>query len=218
MKFTKCFLLIALPIFVSPAQGEEGTNSIPKKFNISRERSKEERIQFFINVGQSYATEEDIKSAIEAYERVFAIEPDHLETKARIAHLYTTDKQYRKAEAAFLALLKEYPDNFTFWNNLAWLYATSEDPSFRNGEKAIKFAHEALTLAPKDHHVWSTLAEAYYLLEEYEKSHRAILHMASLPVRRGADISDQSIIKYREQILKCKRAMDTAKSMKKDED
>lgn len=211
--FVKYIPLLALPISMGFAQGDGATNSARSSLQISGERSQEERIQFLLDVAQSYSSEEDILSAIGAYERILAIDPAHVQARYVAGHLYITTKDYKKAEAVFLALIEEFPEDFKLWNNMAWLCATAEDPSIRDGKKAIKYAHEAMTLAPNDYHVWSTLSEAYYVSGEYEKAHRAILHMASLAIRYGTDVTEESVKEYNQQILKCKRAMDTAKSM-----
>jgi len=146
--------------------------------------------------------------------RILKIEPDHAQVRYLVSHIYIQSKQYRKAETLLLALTAERPNDFTLMNNLAWVYATAEDPSIRNGDKAIKFAQEAMLLAPNDHHVWSTLSEAYYMSGEYEKAYRAIEHMARLATRYGTGITEESVKDYNEQIRKCKRAMDTADAMK----
>ncbi len=93
------------------------------------------------------------------------------------------------------------------------MYATAEDLSVRDGQKAIRLSHEAMVLAPTDHHVWSTLAEAHYVSGDYEKALRAVTHMASLATRFGKNITEQSVKDYNEQIRKCKRALDTAEAM-----
>jgi tetratricopeptide (TPR) repeat protein len=210
--------LLALPISMGLAQGGDTTNSIPSSLKISGERSQEERIQFLLDVAQSYSNEEDIASAIGSYERILAIDPTHVQARYVVGHLYISIKEYKKAETVFLALIEEFPEDFKLWNNMAWLCATAEDPSIRDGNKAIKFAHEAMTLAPNDYHVWSTLSEAYYVSGDYEKAHRAILQMARLAVRYGTDVTEESVKEYNQQILKCKRAMDTAKSMETKEE
>jgi tetratricopeptide (TPR) repeat protein len=196
------------------AQESEETEALPAlNLQITEDRTEAERIQFLLDVAQAYVSEQDFPSAIDAYERVIEIDPAHVQARYIVGHIYINAKQYQKAEAMLLALTEENPEDFKLWNNLAWLYATAEDPSLRNGKKALKYAHEAMTLAPNDYHVWSTLSEAYYVSGEYEKSYRAITHMASLASRYATDITEQSVNEYNEQIRKCKRAMDTAKSM-----
>ena len=78
------------------------------------------------------------------------------------------------------ALVEDYPEDYQTLNNLAWVYATSKDSAHRDAEKAIDLAQQALVLAPYDHHVWSTLSEAYYVAGEYEKANRSILHLLPL--------------------------------------
>jgi tetratricopeptide (TPR) repeat protein len=215
MKMTYKYLLLTLmPLSFVYAQDNAETNSLPSSnFKITADRTEDERIQLLLDVAQAYITEEDFLSAINAYERVLTIDPKHAQARYVIGHIYINAKQYKKAEAILLSLTEENPEDFKLWNNLAWLYATAEDPSFRNGKKAVKYAHEAMTLAPLDYHVWSTLSEAYYISGEYEKSYRAITHMASLAARYGTDITEESVNEYNEQIRKCKRAMDTAEAM-----
>lgn len=174
-------------------------------------RTDEERIEFLLNVADVYFKENDFDSAVNAYERILEIDPKHKQARYIVAHVYINAKQYKKAEELLLELMAEDPEDFKLLNNLAWLYATAEDPKFRNGKKAIKLAQEAMTLAPNDHHVWSTLSEAYYVSGEYEKAHRAIVHMASLAMRYGRDVTKEQVDEYNEQIRKCKRAWDAEK-------
>jgi tetratricopeptide (TPR) repeat protein len=170
-----------------------------------------------MEVAQAYVNEKDFASAIGAYERILAIDPANPQARYIVAHIYISAKLYGKADRMLNALAKESPDDFKLWNNLAWLYATAEDPAFRDGAKAVALAHEAMTLAPTDYHVWSTLSEAYYVSGEYEKAYRAITHMASLAARFASDVTEESVNEYNEQIRKCKRALDTSKVLKGEE-
>lgn len=174
-------------------------------------QTDEERIQFLLNVAQVYFQEDDFDSAITAYQRILEIDPQHQQARYVIGHVYISAKQYIKAEKQLNELVKDFPEDFQLLNNLAWLYATAEDPSIRNGEKAIELAQEAMAIEPNDHHVWSTLAEAYYVTGDYEKAHRAITHMASLASRYGKNVTKEQVESYNEQIRKCKRAWDTQK-------
>ena len=176
-------------------------------------RTDEERVEFLHRVAETYFREKDLSSAISAYERILEIDPKNKQARYVVAHVYISAHEYDKAEQLLASLIEEFPDEFDLKNNLAWLYATAEDPAFRNGEKAIQIAQEAMVLAPNDHHVWSTLAEAYYINGEYEKAYRAINHMAQLAARYGKGLSKESVDAYNEQIRKCKRALDTQKML-----
>jgi tetratricopeptide (TPR) repeat protein len=183
------------------------------------DRTEEERIQFLLKVASAYFAEDDFESAIGAYERILEIDPKHQESRYIVGHVYINAKQYAKAEKILTQLVVEFPEDFKLKNNLAWLYATAEDPAFRDGEKALKYAQEAMVLAPTDHHVWSTLSEAHYVNGEYEMAYRDITHMASLAARFGQNMTKESVESYNEQIRKCKRAWETQKMIEgKDEE
>ena len=198
-------------------EGESPNNAPSSSLGLSSVRSQQERIEFFLQVASAYTGEQDIMAAIDAYERILRIDPTHQQARYIVAHLYISNKQYQKADANLKSLIIEQPNDFQLLNNIAWLYATAEDPSIRNGKLAIKYAQEALTLAPTDYHVWSTLSEAYYVSGDYEKALRAVTQMASIATRFGTDITEESVKKYNKQIQKCKRAVDTADVMNDDE-
>ncbi|MCF7849288.1 MAG: hypothetical protein K9M45_10580, partial [Kiritimatiellales bacterium] len=77
----------------------------------------------------------------------------------------------------------------------------------------VTFAQEALLLAPNDYHVWSTLAEAYYVSGEYKKAYRAIQQMASLAATYGKNLGQHEVEEYNSQIRKCRRAVETMKTI-----
>lgn len=209
--------LFAFAVSTGTAQVESATNSIPSSLQITGERSDEDRLQFLLEVAKSYAAEKDLESALGAYERILEIDEAHIEARFVASHLYIESKQYKQAESMILELIEEFPENFQLWNNAAWLYATADDPSIRDGKKAVRYAQEALTIAPNDYHIWSTLSEAYYVNGDYEKAHRAILQMVRLAIRYGSNVTEDQVKEYNEQILKCKRAIDAAAAMKGEE-
>lgn len=178
----------------------------------------EERIQFLLDVGSAYLAENDPASAITAYERILEIAPMHAEARFLSSTVYIAAKQYEKAESMLKSLMEEYPDDFQSKNNLAWLYATAEDPAFRDGQKAIELAQEAMILAPTIHNVWSTLAEAYYSTGQYGKAYRAMTHMSSLSNTRQLNISQEMAAGYMEQMRKYQRSLETEKALKPDEE
>lgn len=225
---SKSLLICLFPLSAALAQEESAssntstnntsTNTAPtSSLGLSADRTQRERTDFLLNVAQAYMNEKDYSAAVSAYERILEIDPLHQQSKFIVAHIYISAKQYRKAETLLIELTKKYPEDFKHWNNLAWLYATAEDPSIRNGKKAVRFAHEAMTLAPNDYHIWSTLSEAHYISGDYEKAYRAIIHMTLLASRYATDITEESVKEYKEQINKCKRSMDAAKALEENE-
>lgn len=213
-------LSIALIASAAVAQQETNaplTESQPSSLTVTG-RTDEERIKFLLEVASVYTKEKDYASAINAYERILEIDPMNKEARYISGHVYINAKQYAEAEQTMLLLIEENPDDFQLKNNLAWLYATAEDPAFRDGQKAIDLAQQAMILAPNDHHVWSTLSEAYYTTGQYDKAYRAIKHMANLASRYGQNITKDMVESYNEQIRKCKRALDAEEVLKGDEE
>ena len=63
------------------------------------------------------------------------------------------------------------PDFAEAQNNLAWLYATSDDPKVRNPPAALAHAKLAVELTHwKQAYVIDTLAEALYVNQQYDEA------------------------------------------------
>lgn len=214
------FFIVAFSAISAVAQ--QATNPPPAEMQIqefhAEDQTEEERVQFLLDLGSAYLAENDPASAITAYERILEIDPMHAETRFLSSTVYIAAKQYAKAERMLKSLMEEYPDDFQTKNNLAWLYATAEDPAFRDGEKAIELAQEAMIIAPNIHNVWSTLAEAYYCTGQYGKAYRAMNHMSSLVKTYNVNISQETAGSYFQQIRKYERSLETEKALKGDEE
>lgn len=215
-------LYIALPLtaflLVGMTQAQE-TQTVSQASSLTLDnRTDTERIDFLLNVANVYFEDNDYKSAVSAYERILEIDPEHKQARYIIAHVYISAKQYEKAEALLLKLIEDEPEDFKLKNNIAWLYATAEDPNIRNGQKAVRYAQEAMVIAPNDHHVWSTLSEAHYINGDYKKAYDAITTMAKIASRYGQGVTKEQVESYNEQIRKCKRAWDTQKMLEGEED
>lgn len=218
MKSIRLFLLTFFCMTLSAGAQETAPASSLGSGLIVNDRTDEERIRFLLEVAQVYFQEKDFESSMNAYERVLEIDPDNPEANYIVAHVYISAKAYAKAEALLLKLIELDPEDFTLKNNLAWLYATAEDPKYRNGKKAVRYAQEAMVIAPNDHHIWSTLSEAHYINGDYEKAYNAITTMAKLAAKYGKGVSKEQVESYNEQIRKCKRAWDTQKMLEGEEE
>ena len=62
----------------------------------------------------------------------------------------------------------------------------------------------ALLSQPGSYHVWSTLAEGYYVSGEYEKAFRASEQALRLGSEKKA--TQENLMAYKEQLRKCMRA------------
>ena len=121
--------------------------------------------------------------------------------------LIQTNK-YREALAILEAMVKEYPNDYVLKNNIAWVYATARDLSIRNGPRAIQLAQDALLLSPLDCHVWSTLAEAYFISGRYDKALRDAEQALRLGRETNADA--KLIEQYQIQVERCRKAAESS--------
>ena len=122
------------------------------------------------------------------------------------AALIQTDK-YKEALAILEQMAKESPKNYVLKNNIAWVYATACDLSMRNGPRAIQLAQEALLLNTLDCHVWSTLAEAYFISGRYDKALRNAEH--ALQLGRDTNADPKLLEEYQRQMERCRKAAES---------
>jgi tetratricopeptide (TPR) repeat protein len=95
-------------------------------------------------------------------------------------------------------------------NNLAWIYAAGGE--MKNGELALRYAREALLTSPVNPNVWNTLAEAYYILGQYEPALRAS-ELALDLFRMQQGVTEEQAQGFVQQYQKIQRARDSAKML-----
>jgi tetratricopeptide (TPR) repeat protein len=95
--------------------------------------------------------------------------PDQGERYRMLGDLYYSNDDIEGAAEAYEKALDLDPDNPRALNNLAWLYATSEQERIRNPKRALVLAQRAVNLKTAAH-ILDTLAESYYVNDEFEKA------------------------------------------------
>jgi protein O-mannosyl-transferase len=81
--------------------------------------------------------------AIAHYKKVLELRPDSADAHANLGSTFLAKGRARDAIAAYRNALRISPDNVPAQSNLAWLLATSSDPSLRNGSEAVFLAEQA---------------------------------------------------------------------------
>src|SRR5439155_3738857 len=81
--------------------------------------------------------------AIAHYKKVLELRPDSADAHANLGSAFLAKGRVRDAIAAYRNALRISPENVTAQSNLAWLLATSSDPSLRNGSEALLLAEQA---------------------------------------------------------------------------
>ena len=121
--------------------------------------------------------------------------------------LIQSDK-YKEALEILEKLLKETPKDYVLMNNIAWVYATARDIKTRNGARAVALAQDALLINPIDCHVWSTLAEAYFISGRYDKALRNAEQ--ALRLSRETNMDAKLIEQYQLQVERSRRAAESS--------
>jgi membrane associated rhomboid family serine protease/tetratricopeptide (TPR) repeat protein len=90
---------------------------------------------------------------------------------ALLADLYAKQKLYANAIKSYQQALSLEPDLAEAHNNLAWLYATCDDPKFRDPKAALDHAQRAVDLSEwKEGNFIDTLAEAHFANGDYQQA------------------------------------------------
>lgn len=119
--------------------------------------------------GGSFSSDSDLSLLQKISERRIESDPGNPALHFLLGNIYFEKKDYGRAESSYLAALRLLPDNAEALNNLAWLYATAEDPSWRSASKALLFARKAAKLDPKPH-ILDTLAESYFINGDFQNA------------------------------------------------
>ncbi len=163
-----------------------------------------EQIQRALRAGNTALIEDELDRARRFFEAVLRAEPQNREARFAMSTLHIKAGDYPSAIDLLEELAEEFPRDYAVLNNLAWLYATAEETRFRDGDRAVALAQEALLSAPNDYHVWSTLARGHFVAGNYDRSLRAARQALQLSQRQGADV--QRVQEYREQVNRSQRA------------
>jgi predicted Zn-dependent protease len=144
------------------------------------------------------------QDALPVFAELVALQPADKASRIGYGSALIQTKRHEEAEKVLGELLDEFPAEYTVLNNLAWMYATATDPRFRNGKRAGELAQRALLIAPADYHIWSTMAEAYYIQGEYSRAERFAREALTLATRMAAP--ESLCLEYRQQLDRCRRA------------
>jgi membrane associated rhomboid family serine protease/Tfp pilus assembly protein PilF len=131
-----------------------------------------------LGLGLAYELKGDPGKAQQIFEAVLGKNPQTARGKgllasnqAALADLYAQQKLYGEAISKYQEALRLDPNQAGAHNNLAWLYATCDDPKFRDPHAALEHAQQAVDLTQwKDGNAIDTLAEAHYVNGEFQKA------------------------------------------------
>jgi protein O-mannosyl-transferase len=107
---------------------------------------KPDYVEAYFNLGNALTKKGDVDDAIYNYRKALQIDPDFFKSYYNIAKILYGEGKIAEAIDNFqraLTINKETPQTLF---NLSWIYATSENKSYRNGKKAVKLAEKLCRL------------------------------------------------------------------------
>jgi membrane associated rhomboid family serine protease/tetratricopeptide (TPR) repeat protein len=116
-----------------------------------------------VGLATAYQQNGDLAKAQQTLEALVGKDPHNPEQQEELGEIYLERKLYPQAIERFREALRLQPNAAVSHNNLAWLYATSEDPKYRNPAQALEHARRAVDLSKwREPTFVDTLAEAFY--------------------------------------------------------
>jgi rhomboid protease GluP len=124
-----------------------------------------------LGLAVAYQKSGDQAKARELLDAVRKENPPDAESQEQLADLCAKLKLYADAIERYQRTLQLAPTLAVAHNNLAWLYATAEDPEFRNPAQALEHAQRAVALSrSRQPEYLDTLAEAWYVNQKYAEA------------------------------------------------
>jgi tetratricopeptide (TPR) repeat protein len=117
--------------------------------------------------------------AIIQYQNVLQLQPESADAHANLGIAWLAKRRVRDAMEEYTKALQISPENLAALSNLAWLLATSPDPTLRNGPEAVRLAERAdSTSSRSDKHptVLRILAAAYAEAGQFDEAKETAQH------------------------------------------
>src|SRR6266403_1504647 len=116
----------------------------------------------YYNFGNVLFQQGRIDDAIAQWQKALAIQPNDAAAHTSLGNAFLQKGSPEQAIVHYQTALQVDPGEVNARNNLAWVLATSSDPSIRNGAKAVSLAAKAVEISGgKDAIFFRTLAASY---------------------------------------------------------
>jgi tetratricopeptide (TPR) repeat protein len=122
-----------------------------------------------VAAGRLLAHRGDNEAAAARFAQALAL-GDDAEVRTHLANALWAMGRGQEAVAQLELALRAQPDWPVATNNLAWMLATSPDPSLRDPERALALVHGTLAVAPADWGALDTLAAAHAAAGRFDRA------------------------------------------------
>jgi tetratricopeptide (TPR) repeat protein len=114
------------------------------------------------NLAKALLQKGQVTDALIHYRKLLELQPDNIEVHNIVGTVLTQQGRVGEGVEEWQKVLAIQPDNGNAMSNLAWVFATSPDQSFRDGPKAVELAEQALRFSGgRIPILFRTLAAAY---------------------------------------------------------
>jgi tetratricopeptide (TPR) repeat protein len=144
-------------LLVTQERTTEAVEQLQKAVELEPENAK---VRY--NLANMLFTQGQWRGAVENYQQALKQMPDSVRAHYQLGLAFQCLGESAAAITQFQKVLELDPNHVTAQNNLAWLLATSPDPSLRDGRKAVELAQPAVQLSGGvSPQILDTLAAAY---------------------------------------------------------
>ncbi len=159
----------------------------------------------YYNRGNVLYAKGKIDEAIPDFEKALQFQPSHADAHTGLGNALLRKGDLKEAIVHYKEAIALAPNDPHSRSNLAWVLATSSDPSIRDGAKAVELARQAISLSGgKDPLFFRTLAAAYAESGRFSDAVTVLQHavaIARVQRKNGlADLFEEDGLLYRDQL------------------
>jgi tetratricopeptide (TPR) repeat protein len=138
------------------------------------------------NLGMTLAQAGNVDEGIEHLRASLLINPRYANAQANLGHASLLKGDLRTAVSGFRSALQLEPGNVDAANNLAWILATSAEPSLRSPGEAVWLAEFAVSASPgRTPAFLDTLAAAYAAAGRYQDAAKTVREAVRIAEEAG---------------------------------
>src|SRR5438477_499167 len=137
----------------------------------------------YFGLGGALTEKAQLDDAIDVFRKAVALQPDYAEAYVGLGTALLREGRQEEAIVQYQRALEIAPQSLVALNNLAWLFATSANPSIRNGPQAVLLAKRAVHITGENPFYLHKLAAAYAAIGDFPKAvetAESALHSATL--------------------------------------
>jgi tetratricopeptide (TPR) repeat protein/serine/threonine protein kinase len=127
-----------------------------------------------------------------AFREAVRLRPDRSLYHSSLGNALAGLGRFEEADAEYREGLRLGPNDANAHNAASWFHATCPDAKFRDPQRAVELARQAVALAPKEGSYWNTLGVAHYRAGDYKASLTSL--QQSMELNAGGDSGDWFIL------------------------